>query len=50
MDRVEYVLSILDYALDTKKKRHVVGGILMSISFLFGGLALTVTSLKTEEK
>ena len=49
MDRVEYVLSVLDYALDTRKKRHVVGGILMSISFLFGGLALTVMSLKTEE-
>ena len=49
MDRIEYILSVLDYALDTKKKRHIVGGILMSISFLFGGLALTVTSIKTEE-
>ena len=49
MDRVEYVLSVIDYALATKMKRHVIGGILMSISFLFGGLALTVTSLKTGE-
>ena len=42
------LLTTLDYSLDTKKKRHLAGGILMSISVLFGGLAFTVMTLKTE--
>lgn len=50
MDRLEALLSMLDYSLDTKKKRHIAGGILLSISLLFGGLAFTVMTLKTEEK
>lgn len=40
---------MLDHTLNTKKKRHIAGGILMSISLLFGGLAVTVITLKTEE-
>jgi hypothetical protein len=36
MDRLEEILTMLDYALDTKSKRHMVGGILMSVSLLFG--------------
>lgn len=49
MDRLEIMLSILDESLDTRRKRHLVGGVLMSISLLFGGLATTVMTLKTEE-
>ena len=41
---------MLDYSLNTKKKRHLAGGILMSISLLFGGLAITVLTLKQEKK
>lgn len=33
-----------------KKKRHLAGGILMSVSLLFAGLAFTVVTLKTEEE
>ena len=44
------LLSMLDETLNTKKKRHIAGGILMSVSLLFGGLAVTVLTLKTEEK
>ncbi len=50
MDQLENVLSMLDHALDTRRKRHIAGGILMSISLLFGGLAFTVMSIKTEER
>lgn len=50
MERLEAVLSMIDYSLNTKRKRHIAGGILLSISLLFGGLALTVMSLKTEEQ
>lgn len=48
MYRVEAILLALDEALDTKKKRHIAGGILMSISVLFGGLAFTVMTVKQE--
>jgi hypothetical protein len=50
MHRFEALLTMLDYSLDTKRKRHIAGGVLMSISLLFGGLAFTVMSLKTEDK
>lgn len=40
MDGLENVISVLDYVLDTKRKRHIMGGILLSVSFLFGGLAI----------
>ena len=39
----------MDLSLDTKKKRHIAGGVLMSISLLFGGLAVTIITLKTED-
>mgnify|MGYP000335106147 CR=1 FL=1 len=50
MDGLENVISVLDYVLDTKRKRHIMGGILLSVSFLFGGLAITVMTIKTRRK
>lgn len=50
MYRFEEILSIIDQSLDTKKKHHLVGGVLLSVSLLFGGLAVTVLILKTEEE
>lgn len=49
MHRLEAFLAMLDYSLDSQKKRHIAGGILLSVSILFGGLAFTVMTLKTEE-
>ena len=49
MYRLEELLSMLDQSLNTRKKRHIAGGVLMSISFLFGGLAITIMTVKTEE-
>ncbi|MCM1525226.1 MAG: histidine kinase [Ruminococcus sp.] len=46
MDNFEALVSMLDYALNTKSKRHIAGGILLSISFLFGGLAVTAMTIK----
>lgn len=40
---------MLDHSFSTNKKRHIAGGVLMSVSLLFGGLAITVMTLKTEE-
>lgn len=50
MDRFSYVLSMLDHVLETKIKRHITGGVLVSASLLFGSLAITVLSLKIENK
>lgn len=49
MNRVESILSMLDYSLGTKKKRHIIGGVLMSVSLLFGSLAVTVISIRMED-
>lgn len=50
MDGLAAMLHTIDHALNTKKKRHIVGGVLMSISLLFGGLAFTVVTLKSTEE
>ena len=49
MDRLGEIISMLDHALNTKAKRHIAGGVLMSVSLLFGGLALTIMTLKMED-
>lgn len=41
VDRVEYIL-------DTKSRRHVVGGALISLSLLCAGLAVTIITLKED--
>lgn len=50
MERLETLIILLEETLDTKKKRHIVGGILMSVSLFFGGLAITVITINKEEK
>lgn len=50
MDRLEELLFTLDQSLNTRKKRHIAGGVLLSVSLFFGGLAITIFTVKTEEK
>lgn len=50
MYRLEELLFMLDRTLDTKRKRHITGGVLLSISLLFGGLAITIITVKPEEE
>lgn len=47
---ISELIMLLDETIDTKRKRHIVGGILLSISLLFGGLAFTTMTLKSEEE
>lgn len=49
MFELDEVISILDISLNTQRKKHIVGGILLSISLLFGGLAFTTMTIKKEE-
>ena len=50
MDRLDYIVAMLEQTLGTRAKRHIMGGTLISVSLLFSGLALTVITLKTEDK
>lgn len=53
LKRISYTfvaMSSLMRLTGDRKKRHVIGGVLLSVSLLFGGLALTVMSIKNEEK
>lgn len=50
MENFEALVAMLDFTINSKRKRHIVGGLLLSVSFLFGGLALTVMTLGMEEK
>jgi hypothetical protein len=49
MERLEFIISMLDGSLDTNRKRHITGGILISVSLLFGGLAMTILTLELED-
>jgi hypothetical protein len=50
MDRLEHIISTLSYVMSDRRKRHIVGGILISVSLLFSGMALTVITIKNEEQ
>lgn len=50
MNKLEGVMATLDYLMSTKRKRHIMGGLLMSASLLFAGLAFTVITLKPESE
>lgn len=51
MYELENILEILENLVNTKRKRHLTGGILISLAALFGGLAATALTIgKTEER
>ena len=50
MNRLEGLMASLEYLLNNKRKRHIMGGILLSASLMFAGLAFTIITLKQEEK
>lgn len=49
MDILDDFISAVDSMLDSKRKRHITGGILLSAALLFGGLVVTVITIKIEE-
>lgn len=50
MEKIKRFVSTIEHVLSTKKKRHIIGGILLSASIFFGGLAITVLTTKIEEE
>lgn len=49
MNRLEGLINSIDYIIDSKRKRHIMGGILVSTSLLLAGLAVTIITLRHEE-
>ena len=49
MEFLENFITVLDYILSTNRKRHITGGILLSMSALLGGLAITAITVNRKE-
>ena len=49
MERIKAAISILNHVLNNRQKRYIAGGILMSISLFFGGLSVTVLTIRYEK-
>lgn len=49
MEGLDNIIEVIDYMLNTRRKRHIIGGILISMSALFGGLAITAITIKSED-
>ena len=46
----ETFLTVVDSLLDTPRKRHIIGGLFISLSTLFAGLAVTTLTIDKESK
>lgn len=46
MKNIESAISTIEKMLDTKQKRHIVGGLLISAAFFLASLAFTTLSMK----
>lgn len=49
MFTIDEMIAILDAMLNTKRKRHIAGGVLLSLSLLFGGLSTTIITIKDDD-
>ncbi len=49
MDILTAVITDIEFLLDTKRKRHLTGGILISVALFCAGLAVTVATLKEDQ-
>lgn len=49
VETFEVILSVIDTAIDSPRKKHLVGGALLSASLFFAGLAITIMTLSKED-
>jgi hypothetical protein len=47
---LEYIVNVFDHSVSTRRRRHLTGGILLSVSILFGGLAVTIMTARREDE
>lgn len=50
IDKLGYFLETVDELLDTNRKRHLFGGLLMSMAFLCGSMAITVMTIREDKR
>lgn len=48
MYQIDDTVDILDSLLDTKRKQHIIGGVLISVGILCFGLAITAITLQED--
>ena len=50
MERTKKPLSTIEHLISTKRRQHIIAGVLLSAALFAGGLAATVLSIKINEK
>jgi hypothetical protein len=50
MDYAKRLISTLEQLVDTRSKKHIVGGVLLSAAVFLSGLAVTALSIKIKEE
>lgn len=50
MERTKKLLSTIEHLISTKRRRHIIAGVLLSAAMFAGGLAATVLSIKIDER
>ena len=49
LEVIEEIVDTVETTVSTARRRHIVGGVLLSVSLMFAGLAITAITLKKEE-
>lgn len=50
MERTKKLLSTIEHLISTKRRRHIIAGVLLNAVLFADGLAATVLSIKIDEK
>lgn len=47
---IQEIVYLVDSSLNSKRKRHITGGVLISLAALFAGLAITTITVNREDE
>lgn len=47
---IQEIIYFVDFSLNSKRKRHITGGVLISLATLFAGLAITTITVNREDE
>lgn len=47
---IQEIVYLVDFSLNSKRKRHITGGVLISLAALFAGLAITTITVNREDE
>lgn len=50
MLNIQEIVYLVDFSLNSKRKRHITGGVLISLAALFAGLAITTITVNREDE